>query len=107
MPLPDGPLAVTPRLVAWVEADGVHAFRAGEAAPLKVPALGPTPTGLAGDKNVLYGADPEGRLRAVDLDAPDQVLWEAPLGGRPESAPLPVGDAVFILVDGDVVCVER
>jgi outer membrane protein assembly factor BamB len=100
---------VTSHGVGWLDADGVRYLAADRAAagPVAVPALGPTPVSLCGDGRMLLSVDAAGTVRAVSLDAPASPAWQASLGGRPQSDPVLTANALFILVDGGVVAVER
>jgi hypothetical protein len=101
---------VGPDGVAWVEADGVRWFGLGATAAVRVTALGEKVKGLGGIGTSLYALDEAGTLRAVAVQEPGKALWAVPLGslgGKPTSPPLPLEDAVFILVNGGLVAVER
>jgi hypothetical protein len=77
------------------------------AGPIAFPALGTAPVSLAGDGRMLLSVDAAGTVRAVSLDAPATLAWQASLGGRPHSDPVLTANALFILVDDGVVAVER
>ena len=99
----------------WVGRHGAAWFAPGGSIRFVSPSGGPalTLTGLGsgvehigGGNGFLYGTTSKGTLRGVSLTKPDQMIFEAPLGGRTTTDPLPLGKAVFILVDGALVAVE-
>jgi len=99
----------------WADRDGAAWFAPGGGIRFVSPSGGPPRelTGLGqdvehigGGDGLLYGTTSGGTLRCVSLTKPDQMIFEAPLGGRATTDPLPLGKAVFILVDGALVAVE-
>lgn len=93
--------------VAWIEDDGVHWMAADAKSPVRVTGLGSDVLHVAGAENTLFATTADGALRAAYPTQPDQNLWTAPLGGRADTGPLPLGKAVYVLVDGELVAVER
>ncbi len=93
--------------VAWISRSGVWWLPTGAGRATAVPALGTAVERLAGAPDALYAAGADGVLRAADPRSPEKALWATPLGGPSASAPVVAGDAVFILVDGALVAVER
>lgn len=106
-PLPDCEACVTPQGAAWVTRDGVVWLPAEAGAPVRVTALGERVARLAGDAAGLYAVGADGVLRAARQDRPAETLWATPVGGVPAAPPVVQGDAVFILIDGALVAVER
>ena len=94
--------------VAWIEGDGVRWLAADGKAPVRVGALGTDVQHVAGSgKGMLYGTAPDGVLRAVDLTKPEQVMWTAPLGGPADTPPLALDNALYVLVEGRLVAIDR
>lgn len=93
--------------VAWVDADGVRWMATGTQEPVAVPALGKNVVMLTGAPGALYGLGSDNMLRSADPGKPAVTLWSTPLGGPAMTQPLVLGDALFILVDGNLVAVER
>jgi hypothetical protein len=106
-PEPGTPFLAAPHLSVWVEQEGVRMLRGAAKDPEPIPALGTRLRAFAETGGVLYAAGEDGTLTAVSLDAPDRVLWAAPLGGKPGGDLLTVGDAMVCVVDGAVVAVDR
>lgn len=106
-PRPEREAYVGPEGLAWVTPAGVLWLAAGQAEARPVPALGTQVERLAGSPGALYAVTPEGTLRAVDPSRPDQLLWATAVGGVPSAVPTILGDAVFMVVDGTLVAVER
>ena len=94
--------------IAWIEADGVRWLSREKPGEIQtVKGLGSEIASIVAQDATLFGADPTGVLRAASTTTPNQTLWAAPLAGAPSSNPIVLGNAVFILVDGDLVAVER
>jgi outer membrane protein assembly factor BamB len=108
-PIDGAPAWVGNGVVAWVDVAGVRFLEAKADAALTASGLPRQPVGLAGADGVLFATDSAGTLAAASLAAPAERLWSAPLGARPAAgtSPLPLGDAVFVQVDGGLVAVER
>ncbi len=105
------PIGVRPWItasgVAWVEPGGVKWFGVGEETPIAVPGLGRAIHALAGDGRELYSIDTNGTVRCVHLDEPGQTQWSTPLEGKAKHAPVPLGDALYILMDGGLYALDR
>jgi hypothetical protein len=93
--------------VAWVGTDAVQWMATGAKAPVAVPALGKSVSMLVGAPGALYALGSDRVLRSADPGRPTVTLWATPIGGAAKELPLVLGDALFILVDGDLVAVER
>jgi outer membrane protein assembly factor BamB len=106
-PHPSGVYVVTEGAVAWRQEDGVRLLFADGSAPVAASGLGPAPLGLAAGPGTIYSVDAGGTVRAVALSAPQTTLWAVPLGAAPGSALVSAGNALFILVNGGVVAIER
>ncbi len=98
--------AAGPAGVAWIESDGVH-FLAPGGNPIRVAGLGDHVAHLALDGKELYAAGADGVLRAARVDQPDATQWQCPVPGTVTQAPLPLGDAVYVLADGKLYAIER
>jgi hypothetical protein len=72
-----------------------------------LPGLGENATHVLVTPEAVLAIGPDNVLRAVVPARPEAPLWSVSLGGAPASAPVLAGDAVFILVDGRVIAVER
>lgn len=106
-PRPDRGAYVAADGVAWIEATGVLWLPVGQRQPTPIPALGADLTHVAGAKGALYGLGADHVLRAADPAKPNGLLWATKLGAPAAAQPLVLGDAVFAVIDGDVVAVER
>jgi hypothetical protein len=60
-----------------------------------------------GAPGALYALGSDRILRSADPTRPTVTLWATPIGGAAKELPLVLGDALFILVNGDLVAVER
>jgi tetratricopeptide (TPR) repeat protein len=107
MPLVDREAYVGADGVAWATTQGVLWLPVGATAPVPVPGLGAGVARLSGGSGRLFAVDAGGLLRAVDPARPDVTLWSTPLGGAAQAVPVVTADAVFTLVDGGIVAVER
>lgn len=97
---------IGPKGVAWIEDDGVRWLGAGAPGPTRVSGLGKAVEHLGGGGGELFGACRDGVLRCASLTRPETALWSAPLGGRAQTPPLRLGDAVYLLVDGHLVAFD-
>lgn len=93
--------------VAFATTEGVLWLPLGAKTPVAVPGLGASPKRLAGGTGRLFAVGADGLLRAADPARPGETLWTTPLGGAAQATPLVTSDAVFTLVDGGLVAVER
>ncbi|MDJ0521652.1 MAG: DUF4388 domain-containing protein [Planctomycetota bacterium] len=93
--------------VAWIEDDGVRWLGADATAPARIEGLGTSVDQVGGADGVLFGASPDGAMSAASLTKPETPLWRAPLGAAASTQPLVLGNAIYVLVDGRLVAVER
>ncbi|MDJ0976700.1 MAG: DUF4388 domain-containing protein [Planctomycetota bacterium] len=94
--------------IVWIEEAGVVFMgAAADAKPVRLEALGTDVLFVTGADDTVYVAAATGEIRAANVSKPDSTLFRLPLGGRIHSAPVALGNALFILVDGTLVSVER
>jgi tetratricopeptide (TPR) repeat protein len=106
-PLPEREPSVGPAGAAWATGAGVAWLAADAPHPVLLPALGKVADHVVVGPDAVLAVGADQVLRAVDPRAPDSLRWSVPLGGAAGGSPLVSGDAVFILVDGKVLAVER
>ncbi len=92
---------------AWIDAAGTVQWLGTDAkAPVPAAGLGRDVERLGGGGGLLFGTSVDGRMRAVSVEAPDQVRWSAPLGGRATTDPLRLGGGVYVLVGRRLVALD-